>query len=213
MCQAGVPEACSPWVEWIQIPVFPARESSCCLWSRDTVLRDQPASSLSEAWHSVTGRTRGDTASLDTPSRSPRWSQGMRTGDSRYPGCFSHLQRIPSTCHQRDPLTHCPHQCFHPMSEVEGPSCHGMLEGLRHLEHEGGGRDGTGACPPPLLHLPEGRDGVGWLFQEAALLLSSCCLSSPPQQLFPALPRETSGGAIKVGSRRLEQRHGSTTQC
>ena len=60
---------------------------------------------------------------------------------------------------------------------------------------------------------PEGRDGVEWLVQEASLLLSSCCLSSPPEQLFPALPHETLWGAVKLRSQSLERRHGSTTQC
>lgn len=139
-------------------------------WSLGTSL---PHPSLKRGTVSRAGL--GDTASLDTPSLSPPWSQGLRTGNSRCPRCFSHLRHIPSTCHQHDPLTHCPHQCFHPMSEAEGPSCHGMLEGLRHLEHEGGGWDGSSACPPPLLHLPRGKGwgGMGWLFEEATLLLSS----------------------------------------
>lgn len=79
MCRAGVPESRSPWTERIQIPVLPARKLSCCLWCQGMVLRDQLAPSLSEAWHSVTGRTWGGTASLDTPSPSLLPSQGLCT--------------------------------------------------------------------------------------------------------------------------------------
>jgi len=85
LCRAGVPESHSPWAEWIQSPVLPAREPSCCLWSWGMVPRAQLAPSLSEAWHSVTGRTWGDIVSLDTPSPSPLRSQGLCTGDSRCP--------------------------------------------------------------------------------------------------------------------------------
>lgn len=86
MCWEEVLESHSCWVEWMQIPVLPALEPSCSLWSQGMVLRDQLALSLSEAWHSVTGRTRGDAASLDTPCLSPLWCQGLCIGDSRCPG-------------------------------------------------------------------------------------------------------------------------------
>lgn len=175
------------------------------------VLRDQLVPPLSEAWQCVTGRIRDDTASLDIPSLRLLQSQGLCTGNSRCPRCFSHLQHIPSTCHQCDPLTHCLHQCFHPMSEAEGPSCHGMLEGLRHPEYGEGGWDSTDACPLSVLHLPRGKEWGGSF--RGSLLLSSCWLSSLPQQLFSALPHETLWGAVKLHSQSLEWRHGSTTQC